>query len=178
MAKGMKILALISTLLTVAFIGLYQAYEVSISFAITFGTIAYHLCMRLLVGEIYDRILHNRVDYNRRWFQVGSTEKKLYKLLRVKSWKTSMPTYDPSVFDPKLHTWDEIAQATCQSELVHETNAVLSFLPILAAIWFGDLTVFLITSVLAACYDLLFVILQRFNRPRIVKLIKRTENRK
>ncbi len=173
MAKGMKICALAAALLTLIFAGLYQVYGFYISFAITSGTIAYHLCMRLLVGEIYDRTLHNRLDYNRRWFQVSNAEKKLYRFLRVKSWKAHMPTYDPTVFDPKLHTWDEIAQAMCQSELVHETIIVLSFIPLLETIWFGDLPVFLITSVLAACYDSLFVILQRFNRPRILKLIKK-----
>ena len=82
-----------------------------------------------------------------------------------------MPTYDPSLFDPKLHSWEEIAQAMCQAELVHETIVVLSFLPLLGAIPFGSFGVFLITSVLAALYDLSFVIMQRFNRPRIMKLI-------
>ncbi len=172
MAKGMKICALVSVVLTAVFLCLHRACLVDIAFAITFGTFSYHFCMRLLVGWIYDRVLHNRVDYNRKWFRVGETEKKLYQHLRVKTWKGSMLTYDPSVFDPKLHSWDEIAQATCQSELVHETNALLSFLPVLASIWFGTFYVFLFTSLLAACYDLLFVILQRYNRPRILKLIK------
>ena len=86
-----------------------------------------------------------------------------------------MPTYQPELFSPKEHTWDEIAQAMCQAELVHEIIIVLSFVPILAAIPFGALFVFVITSVLAACYDAMFVIMQRYNRPRILKLIKKTE---
>jgi hypothetical protein len=48
---------------------------------------------------------------------------------------------------------------------------VLSFVPILAAIPFGELAVFVITSIVAAAFDLLFVMLQRFNRTRIVRLI-------
>lgn len=89
-----------------------------------------------------------------------------------------MPTFDMAAFDPCIHSWDEIAQAMCQSELVHETNVIFSFLPLLAAIWAGSLPVFLITSVLSACYDLLFVIMQRYNRPRIIRLIQRQVSKK
>ena len=65
-----------------------------------------------------------------------------------------MPTYDASAFSHREHSWDEIAQATCQSELVHETNIALSFLPVLASKWFG------------ACY----VAMQRYNQARIIKI--------
>ena len=87
-----------------------------------------------------------------------------------------MPTFEPDCFDRTIHTWEEIAQAMCQAELVHEIIIVLSFLPVFAAIPFGALFAFVITSVLAACFDALFVIMQRYNRPRIVRLISKTEN--
>ena len=74
--------------------------------------------------------------------------------------------------DNRLHTWDEIAQAMCQAELVHEVIIILSFLPILAAIPFGALFVFVFTSILSAGYDAMFVMMQRYNRPRIVKMIR------
>lgn len=41
------------------------------------------------------------------------------------------------------------------------------------AITFGALAVFILTSVLAACYDAMFVVMQRYNRPRIVKLVEK-----
>lgn len=84
-----------------------------------------------------------------------------------------MPTYDTDTFDASKRSWDEIAQATCQSELVHETIVVLSFLPIASSVWLGELPVFIITSVIAAAIDMIFVIMQRYNRPRIVRLIKK-----
>ena len=59
----------------------------------------------------------------------------------------------------------------CGAEVVHEVILVLSFLPLLAAFPFGSFGVFLITSLLAALYDLSFVIMQRFNRPRILRFI-------
>ena len=50
---------------------------------------------------------------------------------------------------------------------------ILSFLPLFAAIPFGAFPVFLLTSLLSAMYDLSFVIMQRFNRPRIIRLIEK-----
>ena len=87
-----------------------------------------------------------------------------------------MPTYDSSLFDPKLHTWDEIAQAMCHAEIVHESIAVLSFLPIIAGIWFGAYPVFIITSIIAAIIDMMFVMMQRYNRNRIMKIVMRKVN--
>ena len=48
------------------------------SVAITFGTIFYHLAVRLVIGGLIDAKYHNRMDYRRKWFQEKSFEKKLY----------------------------------------------------------------------------------------------------
>ena len=142
-----------------------------VSFTVTFGTISYHLCIRLLIGAIYNLTMNNHADYNKKWFISRKWEQKLYKVLRVKQWKNKMPTYHEEVFDPQIHSWEEIAQAMCQSELVHETNILISFFPIIMVKWFGSFWVFFMTSLMAALFDLSFVILQRYNRPRIVKLL-------
>lgn len=84
-----------------------------------------------------------------------------------------MPTYDTNQFDHTKHSWDEIAQASCQAELVHETILLLSLVPIIFSIWFDAIIVFIITSVLAALFEMTFVIIQRYNRPRIIRLIGR-----
>ena len=139
--------------------------------AITFGTISYHFVMRYLVGYLYNRLLDNKVDYRRKWFAVSKIEMKIYQKLKVKKWKKYMPTYDASLFDPRIHSWEEIAQAMCQAELVHETIMICSFLPIFGSIWFGALGVFVATSIGAAMLDGIFVIIQRFNRPRILKIM-------
>lgn len=173
MAKVMKLAAVVFFLLTAAFTGLYLLYfGWALPFAITFGTFFYHFAMRLLVGHIVNRIMQNKADYRKVWYQLRPWEAKLYKRLYVKKWKGRMPTYEPSLFDPKIHSWDEIAQAMCQAEIVHEVIVVLSFLPLLAAIPFGSFGVFLTTSLLAALYDLSFVIIQRFNRPRVLRCIQ------
>ncbi len=147
--------------------------EICITLAITFGTITYHLGMRLLVGLLYDIGMKNRANYAKKWYQIHSWESRLYQLLRVKKWKAKMPTYNPDIFSNKKHAWDEIAQAMCQSELVHETNIVLSFVPLVASVRFGAFSVFLITSICSAVFDLMYVMMQRYNRPRVVKMVLR-----
>ena len=175
MAKVMKKTAVITLLLTIIFCLLYRVTSNSVIFslAITFGTIAYHFIIRLLVGYLFDFKMKNQADYTKKWYQVSDTEMKLYQKLKVKTWKNKMPTFDMDVFDVSKHSWDEIIQATCQSELVHETNVVFSFLPVVAAVWFGAFEVFLITSMLGAIFDLMFVFMQRFNRARVVKMRRR-----
>lgn len=144
-----------------------------LALAITFGTAAYHLGVRLLVGRAFDTWMGNRADLSRRWYQPRPWEAGLYRLLRVKSWKDRMPTFYPDEFSPEKHSWEEIAQVMCQSELVHETNIVMSFLPLLAAIPFGAFWVFFLTSLLGGLFDLSLAILQRYNRPRVIRLAQR-----
>ena len=152
MAKKMTRAALFFMIGTVILTAFYEktAYGPALSLAITFGTVSYQ-----------------------RWYRVGRREMAVYEALKVKRWKRRMPTYDNALFDPRLHTWDEVAQAMCQAELVHETIALLSFLPIAAGLRFGAYPVFIVTSVLSAGYDLLFVMMQRYNRQRIMALLER-----
>ena len=68
-----------------------------------------------------------------------------------------------------------IIQNMCGAEIVHETIMVLSFLPLLVVSFFGALPVFLTTSVLASLYDGIFVMAQRYNRPRLVRIYEKQE---
>lgn len=83
-----------------------------------------------------------------------------------------MPTFDPDTFDISKHTLEELVMASCQAEVVHTAICVLSFLPILGTVFFGSFLVFLLTSIFAFLIDLCFVIMQRFNRPRLISAIK------
>lgn len=176
MAKIMKLTACFTTIAALVCTTIYIISRSGLCFslAITFWTMAYHFLMRLIVGHLFDGILHNTVDYRRKWFRQSRFENMLYSKLKVKKWKNNMPTYAPQNFDSRVHSWDEIAGAMCQAELVHEVIIVLSFLPIAVSVYFGAFWVFLVTSLLAACYDGLFVIMQRYNRPRVIKLINRS----
>lgn len=166
MSVTIKACAGITFLLTLTFIALRCPIP-----AISCGTACYHFCMRLAVGYAVNGIMKNRADYTAKWFQLRKWETALYRKLRVRKWKKHLPSYDPSLFDLKKHSLDAIVQAMCQAEIVHEIIVILSFIPLFFSILFDSFAVFFITSLLSACFDLCFVILQRYNRPRLIKLI-------
>ncbi len=151
--------------------------DLSLTLAITFATTTYHFAIRLLTGFVFQHTMKNRSDLTRSWYQLRPFEHRLYRALRVKAWKGKLPTYYPDLFDPKLHTLPEIAGAMCQAELVHEVIIPLSLLPILASHWFHAFPVFLLTSLAAALLDLLLVIIQRYNRDRIFRILKRQKKK-
>lgn len=137
-------------------------------------TISFHFSIRLVIAGLIDYKLKNRVDYTKKWFEPREFEQKLYKALRVKKWKDIMPTADENNFSLKKHTFEEILMAGCQAEIVHEACAVSGFLTMFFAIPFGYWWVFLITSIGGALFDMVFVVIQRFNRPRLMKIVERT----
>lgn len=109
---------------------------------------------------------------------VSPREAALYEKLGVKKWKAKLPTADASLFDPRLHSWEEIAQAMCRAERIHAANALLSLLPIAAGTLFGAWPVFILTSLLSAALDTLFVIEQRYNRYRVMRIIEKKNKNK
>lgn len=180
MAKGIKIAALISGVLTAILIAIYIPWRFPplLALAITAGTTFYHLAMRLLVGTVVNAVMHNRADAESAWFRPRSFEQKLYRRLGVRKWRDSMPTYDPSLFSTAHHSYAEILGAGCQAEVVHEIIVLLSFLPIVTVPLFGAFPVFLITSLLAAAYDTLFVIMQRYARPHLIRATRHKQKQK
>ena len=154
--------------------------EWMLSCAITFGVTAYHLMIRFLSPVILMAVFRRKYDCRSRWFSQKKWEPGLYGFLKVKEWKekASVFTYDPSEFSMEIHTLPEIAENMCHAEAVHELIVVLSFTSLLFAIPFGAFPVFLVTAVLAALMDMQFVIMQRYNRPRILRLMERRGIRK
>lgn len=151
--------------------------DLSLTLAITFATTAYHFAIRLLTGFLFQHTMKNRADLTRPWYQLRPFEQKLYRTLRVKTWKGKLPTYYPDLFDTTLHTLPELAGAMCQAELVHEVIIPLSLLPILISHWFHALPIFLLTSLAAALFDLLLVITQRYNRGRILRILNKKKTK-
>ena len=140
---------------------------------VTFLTISYHFSMRLIVGEVVSVIYRNReFNLNSAGFRIHRFEKDLYRRLNVKKWKLHMITAKPEQFDLRENSMDELLHNVAQAELVHRIIIVLSFVPLLLIIPYGVPSVFIVTSIAAALVDLQFVIIQRYNRPRVMKLLK------
>ena len=138
--------------------------------AITLGTAVYHYGLRLIAGEISAWAHRFALNPNNVWFQQKKWEPGLYRLLRLRKWKRKLPTYAPDSFALQKTSVAVVIQNTCHAEIVHEVLAMLSFVPVIFSIWFGAFVVFFLTSLAAAIVELVFSGLQRFNRPRLLRL--------
>lgn len=180
MARIMKTISILSGLMTLIFASLYGILNIGFiqSMAITSGTVFYHFTVRIAVGYICDKLIRGDIYSKNKIFSVSEFEMSIYSKLKVKKWKKFVPTYDAEQFNPRMHTWEEILRSICKSEIIHSINAVLSFLPVAASAYFGSFPVFLITSTVGAGFDMMFVAVQRFNRERIQKSVKKIKKHK
>ena len=172
----MNEIAIVSTMLTIILFIIHRFFDIEIieTLGITFLTISFHFDIRLAIGSIVP-LFKSSINVNNKWFKLNKIENKLYEIMRVKKWKSKAPTYEPDEFNVEKHTYKEIVVNMCNSEIVHEINVLISYLLLIFIIWFGSPIVFILTSILASIYDLQFVIIQRYNRPRIIKIMKRKE---
>lgn len=144
---------------------------------ITFLTVSYHFLMRLIVGEIISvRYRNRKFDLNSIGFRMHNFESELYKRLQVKKWKKNIITAKPEQFDISKNSMEAMLHNIAQAELVHRIIFVLSFVPLVLIIPYGAPIIFIMTSIFACLIDLQFVIVQRYNRPRVIKLIEMMKN--
>ena len=112
-------------------------------------------------------------------FRCKEKEKKLYKALRVKDWQNKVP--DMSRVFTKLMPAKKLnagtladiprmLEETCVAEFIHVVLSVLG----LACLWlwpgFGGAAVTLVYILLG---NVPFIIIQRYNRPRLQRLLAR-----
>ena len=83
-----------------------------------------------------------------------------------------MVTVRPEQFDLSVNSMDDLLHNMAQAELVHRIIMVLSFAPIILIIPYGAPMIFIVTSLLASLFDLQFVMIQRYNRPRVMRVLK------
>lgn len=172
MKKFMYTVSGVSLVLMFVFFGLTAGTEkrIFLTFGITALTVCYHFTIRLVVGNIADLFKFN---CRLKWFAPLPFEENLYKKLRVRRWKEYLPTYDEELYSLKSNSLIDVASETCRSEAVHEINILASLAAMLFAVLFDNFWVFCITSVLGAAVDLAFVIVQRYNRPRLLRVCGR-----
>ena len=160
--------------------GLYGCYRINLYFSlyVTFLTTFYHFAMRILVGEgVTYFYKHREFHYASAWYRIHKGEIRLYRVLKVKNWKLKLITAKPEQFDVRKRTYQELLHNMTQAEIGHEIMMGLSFVPLLFIIPYGAPLVFVTTSVIACVMDFLFVMIQRYNRPRVLKIKERAEGR-
>jgi len=137
--------------------------------------LVYHLWGRIIMGNVSKLF---KINPNHPWFKEWQFEKKLYKLLLVKKWKGKALTYNPEAFSLEKHSLDEIALVMTKSEVDHWINEGISLFSILFSLLWGETWIFVLTAVLAMVFDAQFIVIQRFNRPRILRILKKQSLKK
>ncbi len=140
---------------------------------VTFMTICYHFTIRLFIGNYMRKLPLSRFNPETWRFRERRFERVLYKILHVHKWKKFIPSYDDSEFSFKNQTFCDVARVTCRAETVHGLCVLASLVTICFSTWFGAFLVFLITGILGALVDLVCIIVQRYNRPRLLRAMNR-----
>ena len=136
-------------------------------------TIMYHFWVRIILGNV-SKLFRKHIHYDQWWFKEHRFEKPLYKLLRVKKWKDKAFTYNPGDFDLKEKSLDSIANIMAKSEVDHWINEAISVSTMFFSFIWPKLTLaFIISAIAAMIFDSQFIIIQRYNRPRILKALER-----
>lgn len=138
--------------------------------SVVFFTIWYHLQMRLLFGNVSKLMKFRTESFI---FRERKFEKKLYKFLRVKKWKGKALTYNPELYDVSTRTLYEIVSQTMKAEGDHWVNIIIAFSTAVFGIIWGNLWIFLLSAVLVALFDMQFIFIQRYNHPRLMRLMKK-----
>ena len=116
-------------------------------------------------------------------YKTAAYEPKIYQALRVKSWQGKVPDMSrllPTLMPPKKLTADTFSdlprmiQETCVAEFIH---VLLSFSGLVClTIWPGAGGMIL-TAVYILLGNIPFIIIQRYNRPRLQKLLAMQQRR-
>ena len=165
-------------LATAAFILYYIGFWVNTAVLwtgiVTF-TVLYHFGGRILLGKL--TVLFPP-DYHHSWFREKRFEKRLYKLLRVRRWKEKVLTFDPDAFDLSKRTYEELALSMTKAETDHWMNELLCLTTLLFPLLWGHFWLFFGVTVIAMLFDAQFIVVQRYNRPVLLRVIARQKARK
>lgn len=140
-------------------------------------TIMYHFWVRIIMGNVL-KLFKKHITYKQYFFKEKKFEKKFYDLIKVKSWKDKVLTYAPQEFDLKENPLETVANNMAKAELDHWINSLIS----ISTISFGFISnvfwPFIVSAIFAMAFETQFIVLQRYNRPRVVKIIEREEKNK
>ena len=157
--------------------GIYAENWVLILGVVVF-TIMYHFWVRIIMGNV-SKLFKKHINYNQKWFKERKFEKKLYKLLKVKKWKGKALTYNPEQFDLKENSLEELVCTMTKSEVDHWVNEIISVTTMFFGfIWKELWLAFIISAIAAMIFDGQFIIIQRYNRPRVLKILKKEKKQK
>ena len=153
--------------------GIYKSALILWTGIVTF-MILYHFGLRILFGNITKLF---KIDSNHPWYRQRAFEKKLYKLLKVRKWKDKVLTFEPEMYDFEKRTLEQLANTMAKSELDHWINEIISVVSIFFLFIWGCPAAFIISAIAAMIFDAQFIVVQRYNRPIVLKLDARRKKK-
>lgn len=141
--------------------------EVMLIIGIVMLNAGYQVITRLLVGSICEGIFENGINSSSDWFKTSEFEERFYGSVGIKYLKRALPKCERTDFSLRRQSIQDIIDAGCEIEAEHEINIGVSMLGILFAVPFGYTWVFIVFAAVAVLYDLVFIAVQRYNRPRL-----------
>lgn len=165
---------ILSVLCLSGYYGEYTENDIVLWTGITAFTITYHFWGRIILGNV-SKLFRKYINYKQWWFKERKFEKKLYEILKVKKWKGKALTYNPEQFDLKQNSLEQILNTMTKSEVDHWINEAISISTMFFGLIWGETWIFVLTAIAAMIFDGQFIVIQRYNRPRIIKILERQE---
>lgn len=167
---GVSIVSMV--LMFIFFISYFNTKSVnSLIFGVSMMTVCYHFVVRITITTLFNAFCTPEIiNPNERQFQQKGFEKGLYSKIRVRRWKNSFSSFDPHNFSLRFYSIDELIFEGCKAEMAHRICFFVGFLSLIFTVWFGAFTIYLTASVIGAIYDLAIIVVQRFNRPRLMRI--------
>ena len=163
---------LLSIICLGCYYGEYTGNKIVLWTGITAFTITYHFWGRIILGNV-SKLFRKSINYKRWWFKERKFEKKLYEVLKVKKWKGKALTYNPEQFDLKQNSLEQILNTMTKSEVDHWINEIISITTMFFGLIWGKTWIFVVTAIVAMIFDGQFIVIQRYNRPRVIKVLER-----
>lgn len=158
---------------------IYNFTQPYFSIFITSFMFAYHFDIRLIVSFLCLVCFKNKFNVYSKTYAVSNKEFKFLERLKVKSWKDKFFTWNKNMFVLQGNNKSDIENVlkhNINSEITHIICIIFSLLSIL----FGCLLsieewwVYLLTAVIALiCFDVPPILIQRYNRYRLYKILNR-----
>lgn len=136
------------------------------------------------IGRFFPRKWINENKFPFKSFQWEKSG-KIYDNIGIKKWKTKLPDASivlnkiiPKIYPKKRMNNKEIKKAevllkeSCVAEGTHKVVSILGFGCILIWKSFGGVTI----SIIFYLFNVPFVLIQRYNRPRFMKAVKKINN--
>ena len=160
----------------VTYYGGYNDNNIFLWVGITAFTITYHFWGRIILGNV-SKLFRKHINYKQWWFKERKCEKKLYEVLKVKKWKGKALTYNPEQFDLKENSLEQILNTMTKSEVDHWINEAISISTMFFGLIWGETWIFVLTAIAAMIFDGQFIVIQRYNRPRVIKIIEKAHKK-